>query len=249
MSDTAAVPESKVQEASAASDRESFPPAPTDIAGDFQGEVNTDDQLPSAETLDQVASYTVLDREHKEHSFRDLYAGVDAAPRTLVIFVRHFFCGSCQEYLRSLSDTITPDFLAQLPTRTAVVIVGCGDPGLIDHYAAETGCPFPIYSDPTAQLYEALGMVSSLALGPRPAYIRKGMARIVAESVWQALKYVPSGLATKAGDSRQIGGEFLFESDPSQGEGKDLTSITWCHRMKTTRDHSEVSVLASLLQR
>lgn len=57
----------------------------------------------------------------------------------------------------------------------------------------------------------------------------------------QALKKIPSGLATKGGDHRQIGGEFLFEL---KGEEKQ---ITWCHRMKTTRDHTEISELARIL--
>lgn len=37
----------------------------------------------------------------------------------------------------------------------------------------------------------------------------------------------------KGGDLSQVGGEFLFE------EGK----VTWCHRMKNTRDHAEIPEL------
>ncbi|PYH89725.1 hypothetical protein BO71DRAFT_453241 [Aspergillus ellipticus CBS 707.79] len=203
----------------------------------------TPDDLPSAETQAKVAGFQVLDRDSHEHPFQDIYTHTNTQ-RTLVIFIRHFFCGSCQEYLRSLSQTITPDFLAGLATPTAVVIVGCGDPGLIATYATETGCPFPIYADPSRKLYDELGMVTSLALGAKPEYIRKGMARIVAESVWQTLKQFPSGLALKGGDSRQNGGEFLFEAE-EDGEGKGLV---WCHRMKATRDHAEVAELVQILQ-
>ncbi|KKK20264.1 hypothetical protein ARAM_004106 [Aspergillus rambellii] len=210
---------------------------------DPSGEVNFQNQLPSAETLQQVARHRVLDRLGKAHRFKDLYDGPDTADRVLVIFVRHFFCGSCQEYLRSLLQVINPDFLSRLPVSTSIAVIGCGDPGLIDIYASKSGCDFPIYADPTRKLYTDLGMTTSLALGPRPEYMRKGMVRIVMESIWQCLKQIPSGLAGKGGDSRQIGGEFLFEASHDT-EGK---TVTWCHRMKTTRDHTEIPALAQVL--
>ncbi|KAL4893579.1 AhpC/TSA antioxidant enzyme-domain-containing protein [Aspergillus ambiguus] len=192
---------------------------------------------PSPETLAALANHPILDCHSNPHAFQDLYASPSSANRTLVIFIRHFFCGSCQEYVRALSRT-----LSQPPPNTSIVIIGCGDPALIDMYAADTTCPFPIYADPSRTLYEALGMVNTLALGARPEYIRKGMLQIVVESVWQALKQVPSGLAMKGGDSRQVGGEFLFERNGDGGH------VVWCHRMATTRDHTEVEQLARLLQ-
>ena len=176
--------------------------------------------------------------------------------------------------------------------------MGCGDPGLIDMYAAETGCQFPIYADPTQRLYSELGMIRTLALGARPAYTRKSLLRISLESIVQGLKHVRNGMATKGGDQRQIGGEFLFEpaellSSPAtesslgaagggskgnkskKGKGKEKDkekgkeketlenesaeeeqgiegpaeekTVTWCHRMKTTRDHTEIQGLRRIL--
>ncbi|KAE8150650.1 AhpC/TSA antioxidant enzyme-domain-containing protein [Aspergillus avenaceus] len=211
----------------------SNPPQETD-------KVVAQDQLPSASLQQQVGEYTVFDRHGKTLPFKNLYSGPQAATRVLVIFVRHFFCGSCQEFLRSLSETIRPECL---PANTSVAVIGCGDPGLIDTYAAETGCPFNLYADPSRKLYDDLGMVSSLALGPRPQYIRKGFAQIVGGSIWQALKQIPSGLAAKGGESSQNGGEFLFEPSGATGEKE----ITWCHRMQNTRDHTEISTLAHIL--
>ena len=170
-------------------------------------------------------------------------------------------------------------------------MVGCGDPGLIDSYTAATGCPFPIYADPTAKLYSELGMVKTLALGSRPAYMKKSLLKGSIESIIQGLKHIPTGLAFKAGDQRQIGGEFLFEplnilspypitparehdkqlgngsangaatDDPTATTHDKPTSlhedeeegqveekrITWCHRMKSTRDHAEVPELMEVL--
>ena len=150
---------------------------------------------------------------------------------------------SCQEYLTALSNSIQPEDLKRLPASTSISIVGCGDPGLIDFYATETGCPFPIFADPTRKLYDDLEMVNSFSMGTRPDYVRKSLVRNIAESIGQLLKHIPSGLGTKGGDSRQVGGEFLFEPS-DRGEGKQ---VTWCYRMKKTRDHTEVSELARVL--
>lgn len=53
------------------------------------------DALPSAETQHQVADLPVFDREGKELPFSNVYNGPNATDRTLIVFVRHFFCGVC----------------------------------------------------------------------------------------------------------------------------------------------------------
>lgn len=194
---------------------------------------------------------------------------------------------------------------------TFIAVVGCGDPALIDMYASETGCPFPIYADPTRRLYQELGMVKTLALGQRPAYINKSLLKSSLDSIFQGVKQIKSGLAIKGGDQRQIGGEFLFEpvdirgppaADDSPVQEFDTTvgdgvgdkeknanteaaavggggnnnnnnnkhsrttsvtdndndeieephlveekKVTWCHRMRTTRDHAEIPELMEVL--
>lgn len=242
------------------------------IALDFQGEVQTNNDLPSLETLRKIESYTVLDADGRSLPFKSLYAGRNVARRVLIIFVRHFFCGNCQEYLRTLSASITPEALLQLPVSTFIAVIGCGSPKLIDSYHKETGCPFPVYADPTRRLYNKLGMVRTLSLGSKPAYMNKSMASSVVSSVVQGLKHVKSGLVTKMGDQRQVGGEFLFEpasmslespisspaddaepldedhaSNTSASEKVEEKRVTWCHRMRTTRDHAEIPELMEVL--
>ncbi|KAK1968779.1 hypothetical protein LY78DRAFT_679109 [Colletotrichum sublineola] len=251
---------------------------------DFEGEIQTNNDLPTPQTLKKIENYVVLDRHGKSHAFKSLYTGRNVARRVLIIFVRHFFCGNCQEFLRTLSESITPDALLGLPMSTFIAVVGCGNPGLIDMYLQETGCPFPVYTDPTRRLFDTLGMTRTLALGTRPAYMRKSMLKSAAESVLQGLKQVKAGLATKSGDHRQVGGEFLFEpvelgtevSTPYaerqleeamtskknsidnnregiDGEGDDddfepeQKKVTWCHRMRSTRDHAEIPELMEVL--
>lgn len=197
---------------------------------DFVGEVQSNNNLPSAATLRKIENYTVLDSHGKSHSFRSLYSGRNVARRVLIIFVRHFFCGNCQGYLRTLSASITPESLLDLPIPTFIAVVGCGDPGLIDMYVNETGCRFPVYSDPTRRLFDELGMVRTLALGARPAYQRKSMISSVFSSVVQGLKQIPNGKATKAGDQRQIGGEFLFEPLTVTTPGEEIEKRLGEHR-------------------
>ncbi|PTB68538.1 hypothetical protein BBK36DRAFT_1191112 [Trichoderma citrinoviride] len=244
---------------------------------DFDGELQTNNELPSAEVQKMIEDYIVLDKHGKSRTFKSLYMGPNVARRVLVIFIRHFFCGNCQEYLRALSEVITPESLLRLPISTFITVVGCGDPKLIDMYAKETGCPFPIYTDPTRQLFDALGMVKTLTMGAKPAYTKKSTSKGIFDSIVQGLRQVPKGLALKSGDHRQVGGEFLFEplhivtpvstpreeqhpqfstiEKPEAGKVKSKAEeeraeekkITWCHRMKTTRDHAEMPELLEVL--
>ncbi|KAI0505956.1 AhpC/TSA antioxidant enzyme-domain-containing protein [Xylaria bambusicola] len=226
---------------------------------DFKGEVDTNNDIPSPKVLKAIEDYTVFDHAGKTHPFKSLYSGHNVARRVLVIFVRHFFCGNCQEYLRTLSASITPEALLGLPVSTFITVVGCGSHELIDHYVKETGCPFPVYADPTRRLYQELGMARTFAMGARPAYLGdKTVAHTVVSGIMQGLRQVKTGLVTKMGDSRQVGGEFLFEpasglvetpiSTPDgQSEAVEEKSVTWCHRMRTTRDHAEIPELMEVL--
>ncbi|KAK8069120.1 hypothetical protein PG994_005736 [Apiospora phragmitis] len=233
---------------------------------DFQGEVQTNNDLPTQATLKRLENHTVLDAS--------LCTRVpNVARRVLIIFVRHFFCGNCQEYLRMLSTSITPEALLALPVPTFIAVIGCGAPELINTYISETHCPFPVYADPTKVLYNELGMVRTLAMGNRPAYMQnKSVAQTVMSGIVQGLKQVKSGLVLKMGDQRQVGGEFLFEpaslsldspiptpsdeeksidldekTGPIDDEKSEEKKVTWCHRMRTTRDHVEIPELMEVL--
>lgn len=62
---------------------------------DFDGELSTNNELPSAEVQKMIEDYIVLDRNGKSRTFKSLYMGNNKARRVLVIFIRHFFCGVC----------------------------------------------------------------------------------------------------------------------------------------------------------
>lgn len=235
---------------------------------EFTGDLNTNNDIPTQDDLKKIEDFTVLDRDGKLVPFKSIYTGSNVARRVLVIFIRHFFCGNCQEYLRTLTASVSPDSLLHLPVPTFIAVIGCGSPALIPMYQAETSCPFPIYADPTKRLYAALGMQRTLNLGARPDYQRRGTLMGMLQSVRQGFTAIKGGKVLKAGDMHQVGGEFLFEpltlatpiSSPSDDVDKQLGAqgdtlgvqgeekrITWCHRMRNTRDHAELPELREVL--
>ncbi|KAL9026883.1 MAG: hypothetical protein Q9196_004518 [Gyalolechia fulgens] len=208
-----------------------------DPSGDFHGDIDVSDNVPSRKTLDTVNEFPVFDVNSKPHTFKSLIASDNNEnSRTLVIFIRHFFCGNCQEYLRSLSTSITPEALKFLPTPTKILVIGCGQPDLIPTYQRGTECPYPIYADPSKNLYAQLGMIRTLSLGPKsPEYMQYSLPSAVVRAIYQTIKAGRG--AFKGGNYWQVGGEFLFEDG----------GVSWCHRMQNTRDHTEIPETRRLL--
>ncbi|KAJ4993280.1 hypothetical protein SVAN01_01255 [Stagonosporopsis vannaccii] len=204
---------------------------------EFEGTVHVNNDLPTDEDMKKVEDLLILDAEGKSRPFKDLYSASGVAPRQLIIFIRHFFCGpkNCQEYLRTLASSITPEALLALPTPTSITVIGCGRPELIPMYTAATSCPFPIYAEPTRKIYDHLGMTRTFDLGAKPAYMQTHLLINSVQSIFQGLS--TGRKALKGGDFKQVGGEFLFEGG----------QCTWVHRMRTTRGHCEVEDIRALV--
>lgn len=104
-------------------------------------------------------------------------------------------------------------------------------------------------------------MKRTLSLGwHAPDYIHHSLAAGVVKSIGQAMKRLPAGDMLKAGDMSQNGGEYLFEVeglDARSTKRKDgykpkgntglRVRVTFCHRMRNSRDHTEVPQLVELL--
>lgn len=166
--------------------------------------------------------------------------------RVLIVFIRHFFCGLCQEYLRRLAEhsSFSEESLASRNTR--LVIIGCGAPSLIKSYRSGIDLPatWLMYADPTLRLHDALSMNRSYSLGDHPDYVQQSTVRNMLGSVAQAIRRLSEGDVFSAGDWNVQGGEFLFESDPFNRRD---WNILWNHRMTHSRDHTEVDKLAEVL--
>lgn len=205
------------------------------------------DECPNREALAAARDIPIFDAEGTSIPFGSIYDPATAThQRQLVIFVRHFYCGACQAYLQVLTQGISMREYFSIPVPTSIIIIGCGQPHLIPHYKAFTNCPFPIFADPTRNLFKSLGMTATLNIGSsRPDYMKD-----ISPAAWAAGQFKtvnaslkdPDGIRKRdilrGGHLLQVGGEFLFEDG----------QVVWCHRMKNMRNHAEVSVIRKLLE-
>ncbi|KAF4966869.1 hypothetical protein FSARC_5482 [Fusarium sarcochroum] len=198
------------------------------------------DDLPTPDTLKVADSIEIFDGNGKQHTFRSAYSGQDKPRRVLVVFVRHFFCNSCVNYISFLAKNATPEKLKA--NNTAIVIIGHGNPGQVDMYGLDTGCEYPIYTDTSEKLYDTLGMIKTWEEGAPSKYIPHNSLWTAWYSMknafWRRLEGYP---IWNWGTTNQQGGEFLFE-----GDGEDKT-VTWCHRMKASRDHTDTDEILAIL--
>lgn len=132
------------------------------------------DECPDRATLAAAYNIPIYAADGTPMPFGQLYHQATAQhTRQLIIFIRHFYCGACQAYLKAISDNITMQEYFSIPTPTSIVVIGCGHPELIPFYKLKTGCPFPIYAEPTRALFKRLGMVLSVNIGmKRPEYMK-----------------------------------------------------------------------------
>ncbi|KAK3068843.1 hypothetical protein LTR53_013277 [Teratosphaeriaceae sp. CCFEE 6253] len=205
------------------------------------------DECPDRATLAAVYDLPIYDAAGTPRPFGSLYDPAYALhTRQLVLFVRHFYCGACQAYLAALAQGITKEDYFAIPIPTSIIVIGCGQPDLIAQYKKFTASPFPIFADPSRQLFKKLGMALTLNIGrSRPEYMKDVSAPAwLAGQVTTIRKSLvdPEGIrkrdVLRGGNPMQIGGEFLFED----GE------VVWCHRMQDMRGHAEVKVLRKLLE-
>ncbi|KAJ9624621.1 hypothetical protein H2204_010803, partial [Knufia peltigerae] len=187
------------------------------------------DNIPTGHTLKQAFELDIYTPDGVPRPFGSLFQHHDTddkaattANNVLVVFIRHFFCGNCQEYIRRLSSPASPFH----PTRRrvhldfskpsthpppSVVVIGPGSPSLLSSYAALTQCAYPVYADPSTQLYDMLGMHKTLSMGGKqPEYIQHNLVSGAVKSAWQIVKRVGNGDALDGGDWYVNGGEFLF---------------------------------------
>ncbi|KAI3395930.1 hypothetical protein diail_641 [Diaporthe ilicicola] len=191
-------------------------------------------ELPDSKALEEAGDVLIKDKEGKEFPLKSLYTNKPGNERQLIVFVRHFHCGSCKQYVEALAQDLPPEKLSR--ANVTLTIIGCGEPICIDDYVKDTACPFPVYADPTVRAYKALGMMSNLMPGgPSGSYLKKSALDNILTSTWKTLL---SGQALSGGPKAQNGGEWVFQG----GE------LRWCHRMRNSTDHTETEELKKVLE-
>ncbi|KAI0749739.1 hypothetical protein C8Q80DRAFT_1218810 [Daedaleopsis nitida] len=180
------------------------------------------------ELLQTAAALTVIEQNGIRRQFGELFKD----RKTIVIFIRHFWCAACQDYMYSIAKNI--DFEALKRANIDLVIIGSGSPAMIKSYRNIFRMPISIYTDPSLRLYAAMGMTyRTNDPGPdteKGEYIRHGPIGGLAMVVRNAL-CVGMPVWEKGGDALQLGGEFVI--------GPGFT-CTYAHRMTTTRSHAPI---------
>lgn len=176
---------------------------------------------PAEKQMAYAAALELFDASGARVRFGDLLS-----QRTLVLFVRHWYSSSCAEYIRSVACALSDDVLTT--TETQVIIVGHGSPSMIPGYRKHLSCPFPIYTDPTRKLQDALGILPA-PLSPRDSPSRtRFICRL--NRAFDMFVAATKMSSFKGGCRRQLGGEFIMME----------TSCTFAHRMKLAGDHTPI---------
>ncbi|KAF8813340.1 hypothetical protein BYT27DRAFT_7239309 [Phlegmacium glaucopus] len=134
---------------------------------------------PTLLQLNYAANLQITGDDGKHITFGSLFE----SQRTIVIFIRHFWCPLCQDYMSSVKSLLRPEMVCntcesgvdhrsqsqnhgttecggdcEAGTRVRFVVISNGAHGMIAKYRQIFGLPFKVYTDPTLALYQALGM-------------------------------------------------------------------------------------------
>ncbi|KAF9000648.1 hypothetical protein BDQ17DRAFT_1359281 [Cyathus striatus] len=207
-------------------------------------------ELPTQSQLSYAASLPIISEKGKTIPFGSIFSKM----RTIVVFIRHFWCPNCQDYMSSLTSFARPEVLqaqSEKGGEVQLVIISNGAHTFIKKYRRIFRLPFRVYTDPTLGVYSALGMgkvnevsttefnkrrrkmsldESKLPSARRGEYAKHGLMSGIAMVVVRALK-VGIPLWEKGGDVSQLGGEFVL--------GPGMT-CSYAHRMQSTRGHAPV---------
>ncbi|OQE35381.1 hypothetical protein PENCOP_c013G04839 [Penicillium coprophilum] len=191
------------------------------------------------DTLHEAYELEIESGNGKKVRFGELVAGKGDSITTIVIFIRHFFCAYDQDYTRTMSKQMTQKLLDTVPASARpaqVILLGCGDHSLIAPFMEETTDEFPIYTDPTGNIYEKLQMKRTTSgFTEPPPYSGFSLPTGLAEGLKQAWKRGWAGL--RGGDWKQQGGEWIFQ------RGR----LRFAHRMEGASDHLTADRLLEIL--
>jgi len=133
------------------------------------------DAKPSQEDLIQASGLFVRDEEGQLVCFGDFLPHPHSPPssmpgdvpagtenetlppitKTVVFFIRSFWCGQCQDYTIASLASIDPVAVRRAGVR--VVVISIGNYKVIKAYRRILKCPFPLYVDGPRKLYGLLG--------------------------------------------------------------------------------------------
>ncbi|OCF76335.1 hypothetical protein I204_03635 [Kwoniella mangroviensis CBS 8886] len=185
-----------------------------------------EDRLPTQKMLFEASLMEVVDDKGKKVRFGDLVRN----RKTIVIFIRHWYCPLCAQYMNSILAEVSLDALEE--ANTDLIIIGNGSDKMLDGYRNKSfRCPFKMYTDPTLALYRALGLTRQTGDGGDNDSKGDYLVQSAMESTVQTVKRATKMPLRNPGHFTQLGGEFIFDG---------TLNCLFTHRMTTTRSHKPI---------
>ncbi|KAF9654060.1 hypothetical protein BDM02DRAFT_1190125 [Thelephora ganbajun] len=189
--------------------------------------------IPTSESIAAVSKLQIHDEKGQAVTLGSLFED----QKTVIIFIRHFFCGTCQAYISHLAS-IPLETFTNIGVR--VVVIGCGERDVIPFYKETTGFKGDIYADFSRETFRALDLKVTLEITPKgekkKSYVPGSRFANVMESAWRMVTH-PKYIG-RQGNIAQLGGDFIFGPGPQ---------CAFAHRMQHTEDHIEIAELVQLL--
>ncbi|EWS73681.1 DHHC zinc finger protein (macronuclear) [Tetrahymena thermophila SB210] len=155
----------------------------------------------------ELGNFLVYNENAQGIKFKTLFED----KRTIIVFIRHFFCYVCQDFVRALAQDINFGDLKQ--KNINLYVVGCGEISGIKNFSLETKFPSQlIYVDTQRFTYNKLGMMRAETI----SQVRSGKkSEDTKTSTFCGLCKTACSIITKKrqGDIYQLGGTYIFETD------------------------------------
>jgi hypothetical protein len=175
---------------------------------------------PSQRRLWEAGTCTIRNEDGNLIPFSDLFPKWEDAPangpppRVMLVFLRHFWCGPCQDYTLESISTLDTKMLAA--NNIKVYVLGSGHWKLLKPYRQLFRCPFPFFTDGPRRLYSLLGMIKHASYLPfkypwsdaeRGGYNHRPLMKQAVAGFKNAFLHMP---LANPGNWTQLGGEFIL---------------------------------------
>ncbi|KAG5651344.1 hypothetical protein H0H81_009007 [Sphagnurus paluster] len=194
------------------------------------------------------------------------FAALFATRRTIVIFIRHFWCPLCQDYLTTVAaanNQLQHLAVAETGEKVDLVIISNGAHAFIPKYRQLFGLKCEMYTDPDLRVYHALGMGRTAATSPRSSSADHAEACLAPDSTCSInnvnIGPDPQGITdggyvrhTLVGGIAMVVARALKNGMPVWEKGGDIQQLggefvlgpgltcTYAHRMQSPKGHAPI---------
>ncbi|XP_020658955.3 peroxiredoxin-like 2C isoform X1 [Pogona vitticeps] len=179
--------------------------------------------------LRDAARCLVVDAAGKALPFGSLYK----ERKAIVVFVRHFLCYVCKEYVEDLGK-IPKKYLQDANVK--LIVIGQSSHHHIKPFCNLTGYPHEMYVDPEREIYKTLGMKSgeTSVTSVHSPHVKSNWLSGSVKSIWRAMA---SPAFDFQGDPAQQGGTLIL------GPGNEIHFV---HLDKNRLDHMPINTILQL---